>query len=193
MGFILVAYYTEGDMYQESAAMLKSAAESLGIACEFVGIPSRGSWGRNTEYKPFFIKQCLEKFKDVDIAYTDADSMVHRYPDLFDNPTADIIIRKQDFPWRKNEFMSGTFFMRNTDSCMEVVNAWCGKVSSNETIRSKPETWEQHRLGQALVETGVAFSQLPHEYIYYDHIENIEGHVENPVFTHKQFSRKICK
>ena len=190
MAFVLVAYCTQGSVYSDACDRLKFAANGLGINCYVQSIASRGGWCENTEYKPYFIRECLEMFPDMDIAYTDADSEIRRYPNLFDNPPADIVIRKQDFPWRKGEFMSGTFIMRNCEQVGRVVDAWINKVAAGKTVRIKPETWEQYHLGRAIIETGAGWSQLPHEYIYYDHIEQAEGKAENPVFVHMQYSRQ---
>lgn len=193
MAFVLVAYYTIGSIYEKSALELEAAAAGLGVDVRVYGVRDMGDWCANTNYKArFFLDRMLE-FPGADIAYTDADSMVHRYPALFDEPTADVIIRKQDFPWRKNEFLSGTFFMRNNETCRGIVESWINKVRIGKTSRKIPESWEQYHLGRAIVESGVEYAQLPHDYIYYDHIENAEGHVEFPYITHKQFSRITCK
>lgn len=192
MGFILVAYYTYGSIYENSAMLLQSAATALGVSCHVKGIRDLGGWCKNTSYKPKFIRDCMFEFAGYDIAYTDADSMIHAYPSLFDETTADVVIRKQDFPWRQNEYMSGTFFLRNSEKCAAMVSSWIDKTNSCETMRRKPETWDQALLGRAIVESGIQCEQLPHSYIYYDHIEQIEGKVENPVFTHMQYSRKTC-
>lgn len=193
MGFILVAYATRNSIYEESLKQLMDAADKLGVRSYFQLINDRGGWGKNTEYKPHFIKHCMEQFHDCDIAYTDADSILHSYPELFDSTEAEALVRKQDFPWRKNEFLSGTFFLRNTERCRLAVGLWINKVEAGKTVRSKPETWEQYHMGRALDEAAVEYRQLPHWYIYYDHMERAEGVVENPVITHMQYSRKICK
>lgn len=191
MPFILASYYTENSIYATAAASLVSSAEKLGVRCYSLGIPDRGGWCENTEYKPYFVRDCMRMFPDHDIVYTDADSMLHSYPSLFDDTDAEILIRRQVFPWR-TEFMSGTFFMRNNEDCSRVVDSWINKVAAGKTRRVRPDTWEQYHLGQAIVESGMEWKQLPHEYIYFDHIERVEGHVENPVFTHMQYSRKTA-
>jgi hypothetical protein len=193
MAFVLVAYYTKGSVYEKSAMELEAAALKLGIDVRVYGVPDMGGWCENTNYKArFFLDRMLE-FPGADIAYTDADSMVHRYPVLFDDPPADVVIRRQDFPWRKEEFLSGTFFMRNNETCRRIVESWINKVRTGRASRNKPESWEQYHLGRAIVESGTDYAQLPHDYIYYDHIEKAEGHVECPYITHKQFSRITCK
>lgn len=190
MKFIIVAYYTNNSIYESASDKLAFAANKLEIPHYIYGIPSRGGWCENTEYKPYFVRECMDEFPYMNIIYTDADSVVCKYPVLFDNPDADVIIRKQDFPWRKNEFMSGTFFLRNNDACKKMVDTWIQYVEAGKTVRSKPETWEQAHLGRAIVDSGVNYAQLPHDYIYYDHMEQIEGKVDEPVFVHMQYSRK---
>lgn len=192
MNFILVAYYTLGSIYEKPAKALMDAAEELGVECVIKVIPDLGGWCQNTDFKPTLVKDVMLEFPDKNIVYTDADSMLHRYPVIFDCPDADVIVRKQDFPWRKNEFLSGTFFMRNNEQCRSLVDSWINKVKSGKTVRTQPETWEQYHLGRALEESGIKYAQLPHEYIYFDHIAKAEGKVENPVFTHMQYSRKTA-
>lgn len=191
MGFVIVAYYTKGSVYEKSAMELEAAALALGVDVRVYGVDDMGGWCQNTDYKARFFMDRMLEFPGRDVAYTDADSTVHRYPALFDEPTADIIIRRQDFPWRKGEFLSGTFFMRNNENCRSVVEHWINKVRTGKTSRINPASWEQYHLGRAIVESGMEYAQLPHDYIYYDHIENAEGHVEFPYITHKQFSRML--
>lgn len=191
MEFVLVAYYTMNSMYERSAMELKAASDALGIRSFLKAIPDMGGWCKNTDYKPVFVRDCMAAFPECDIVYTDADSIIHRRPELFyEVPEGiDAIIRVQDFPWRKNECLSGTFFLRNNEGCKRMVNLWINKVVSGKTQRSDPSTWEQHRLGEAVAQSGINRMQLPHQYIYFDHIERVEGKVEHPVITHKQFSR----
>ena len=191
MGFVLVAYYTANSIYKDSAMLLLDAARKLGILAYAEEIPDQGGWCENTNYKPQFIKKCMNMFPDYSIAYTDADSMIHSYPTLFDSTNANILIRCQNFPHRKNEFMSGTFLIRNNQECRNIVESWINKVESNVTTRENPMSWEQYRFGEAILESGIAWSQLPHDYIYFDHIERAEGKVESPVITHMQYSRRL--
>ena len=191
MGFILACYYTTGSIYECSAEKLKARAVELGLKCHFKGIDDLGGWCQNTNYKPAFVSECLESFDD-DIAYTDADSEIHEYPALFDNPTSDIIIRKQDFAWRKGEWMSGTFFMRNNAMSKSVVSEWNRRVADASTTRNNPYSWEQYHLGQAILSLGAEWSQLPAEYICFDNIEREVGKIKKPVFTHMQYSRKTA-
>jgi len=193
MGFVMVVYYTVNTPYEASALKLKSQMDALGVMSHFKAITSLGRWEENTNYKPEFVRNCMAEFADYDIVYTDADSELHAYPALFDSPDLpQFVIRKQDFPWRKNEFMSGTFFVRNNQDTAKALGVWHGKVAAGrrECARGRPHTWEQHHLGAAIVESGLPWMQLPKEYIYYDHIEQIEGKCDNPVITHKQFSRR---
>ena len=191
MGFVLVCYYTIGSVYEAPAKALENKAKERGVKCHVRGISDRGGWCENTDFKPVFISECMRDFND-DIAYTDADSVMHAYPSLFDSPAADIIIRKQDFRWRKGEWMSGTFFMRNCETNARVVEEWASRVSASKTTRNNPRTWEQHHLGSAIESCGASWSQLPAEYICFDHIEQEVGKIANPVFTHMQYSRKTA-
>ena len=193
MAFVLVAYYTKGSIYEKSALELEASAAALGVNVRVYGLFDMGGWCENTNHKATFFLERMLEFPDMDIAYTDADSMVHRYPSLFDEPTADVIIRRQDFAWRKEEFLSGTFFMRNTETCRRIAESWINKVRAGRATRNNPKSWEQYHLGRAILESGADYAQLPHDYIYYDHIEQAEGHVEKPFITHKQFSRITCK
>lgn len=186
--FILVTFYTFGSAYEAPAKALVETAKSFGINAYAECVQDRGGWCRNTELKPHFVRRCMSMFPDADIAYSDADSILHAYPSLFDAPPADITIRRQDFPWRSGEWLSGTFLLRNTPATAAMVDSWASRVG--DTVRSKPETWEQAHLGRAILESKISVSQLPPEYVCFDLIERVVGKIESPVFSHMQYSRR---
>lgn len=193
MAFTLICYYTKNSEYEKSANLLYAAATALGVQCYFLGIDDRGSWGKNTEYKAEFVLDCLGAL-DTDIAYTDADSMIHAYPSLFENVMdCDMLVRCQNFPWHKNEFLSGTFCLRNTPEVKRMVQEWVKQVLMGKTVRNDSRTWEQYKMGRAIMSSGIKWKQLPVEYICFDLIEGAEGKVESPVITHYQYSRKYAK
>ena len=59
MEFILIAYYTTGSVYEESAMALLESAKKLNVQTHFLGISDRGGWGKNTEYKPYFVRDAM--------------------------------------------------------------------------------------------------------------------------------------
>lgn len=193
MKFILVSYYTPGGIYEESALKLGAAAMSIGVDFRAYSVPDMGGWCANTDYKARFVLDRMLEFPDRNVAYTDADSLILRYPELFDEPEADFLIRRQDFPWRKGEFLGGTFLVRNGVAARNTVELWVDKVNDGSSRREDPTSWEQYRFGQAILESGASWKQLPHGYVYYDHTEQIEGRLEEPYFAHKQFSRITCR
>ena len=90
MSFIVVAFFTDNAIYNKHAHELLASLKEFKIPFDMKQIENQGSWQKNTQYKPTFIKEMLVKYPEHSIVYTDIDSVFKSYPILFENISKDI-------------------------------------------------------------------------------------------------------
>jgi len=135
--FIVVSYYTKGTGYQKEAAKLEASLMKYGIPYYIATIPNLGSWLKNTHFKGVFMKNILEKFFDVDIVWTDADSVFHSYPKLFDIIDCDIALHFRNWRPRPGELLIGTIYHRNNEKIRTLINNWIRFNKKNQMRRAQ--------------------------------------------------------
>lgn len=72
---LLISFFTDDWEYPEHAQRLKSECESLGIEHHIEQRESTKDYIQNTAIKPFFIRDCLDRFKRP-VFWVDVDAMV---------------------------------------------------------------------------------------------------------------------
>lgn len=187
--FLTIAYYTEGNKYQQLSENLKISTENLSIPLYIKQIPNLGSWEKNTHYKANFIQECLGKFKE-NLLYVDVDAIFRSYPQLINSLDCDVAYRTENFKWRKNEALSGTIYLNNNEITKEFVNKWIELNEKTPAERHRPETWEQANMQRAMdLIPGLIYSNLPPEYTFvFDHTKKLYPNIK-PVIEHFQASR----
>jgi hypothetical protein len=187
--FLTIAYYTEGNKYQQLSENLKKSSEAFSIPLYLKQIPNLGSWEKNTHYKANFIQECLGKFSE-NLLYVDVDAIFRAYPKLIESIDCDIAYRTENFKWRKDEALSGTIFLDNNEITKEFVNKWIEINGNTPAQRHKPETWEQANMQKAMhLIPGLRYQNLPPEYTFvFDHTRKLYPGVE-PIIEHFQASR----
>lgn len=187
--FLTIAYYTEGNKYQQLSENLKISTENLSIPLYIKQIPNLGSWEKNTHYKANFIQECLGKFKE-NLLYVDVDAIFRSYPQLINSLDCDVAYRTENFKWRKNEALSGTIYLNNNEITKEFVNKWIELNEKTPAERNRPETWEQANMQRAMdLIPGLIYSNLPPEYTFvFDHTKKLYPNIK-PVIEHFQASR----
>lgn len=147
-------------------------------------VPNLGSWLKNTHFKAIFMKNILEKFFNVDIVWTDADSIFHSYPTLFDTIDCDIAIHFRQWDPRPNELLIGTMYHRNNEKIRDLINEWILFNAKNRSRRAQLN-FESifHRRKK-----GLNVFKLPIEYCCIFDDKNRPN--VRPVVEHFQASRK---
>jgi hypothetical protein len=143
-----VSYYTSD--YIEYAKPLINSLQKFNLSYDIEQIPDRGSWDRNTKYKPNFM---LEKMRvyDEPITWVDIDAIVKDYPQLLFELTCDLAARFKI----TGRLMSGTVFINNTDNGKELLRRW---VWSNTSRKQNDQKNLQHVIQDETV------VQLPKSY-----------------------------
>lgn len=190
MSWIVTAYYTADNfnsLYKDHAAKLAQSMIAHGIRYEITPISDLGSWQANTQYKPTFLKQMLQKHRQHSIVYVDVDAVFLRYPALFDEmdrmPNINISVHVLDHSkYRRKgvppEMLSGTIFMKNNAETMKIVDEWVDRCASQSGI------WDQAALSQVLHQH--PYYLLPDRYCC---IFDYMAEVKDKVIVHNQASR----
>ncbi len=183
--WIIVGYWTERTLYERKAKTLITTLNLNKVLYYIEKVSNLGSWHKNTNYKPTFIKRMLKKFPDSDIIYVDVDARFLRYPSLFDELNCDIAVHEFDrsnWPRGKGtEVLSGTIFLRNNERVFNLVERWESECKKN------PKVWDQKSLEKILAGN---FYRLPGEYCK---IFGLMNKIESPVIIHYQASRGVRK
>lgn len=186
--WIIVAYYTKNTYYEEYVEKLRLSLKKLSLPYDLVGIENKGDWYANMQYKPVFLSKALQRHHPKSIIYVDCDAVFCRYPALFDKldglPNVNVAVhlldhskyrRKQHLP----ELLSGTIFLKNTDTTKKIVNEWISECKKNSKL------WDQIALANILKR--YRYHLLPEEYcVIFDYM----GSVKDPVIKHFQASRE---
>jgi hypothetical protein len=191
--FLTIAYFTKGNSYETLSENLKESCKTYDIPLILKPIENLGSWESNTHYKATFILECLNTYPQ-NLVYVDVDAVFRRYPDLFDTLDCDIAYRTESFKWRKNEALSGTIFIKNSDKGKEIIQKW---IETNDKIAANqfdPTTWEQANMQRVINgDTSINYFNLPPEYTFItDHTRKLYPGLK-PVVEHFQESREVLK
>lgn len=201
MSFRICSYYTIDTPYQEVAhdyLMNSLRRMNNGIKSDVRGVPSLGSWQKNTSYKAQFVSTMLEHYTD-NIVFLDCDAEILRYPDLFDsipegyNFACHILDRNRWYGMKfdehnSKELLSGTLFVRNNKESRIIIKEW------ELTCRLSPQIWEQQILGMVLKKNNIPIYELPISYCYIKTLPDGREPLvkcESPVITHNQVSRRL--
>ncbi len=118
---VIVSYYTKKTGYEEQVKQLKITLKRFNLENDVVGIPDRGSWHKNTYYKPHFIRQMMNKHRNRSIVYVDADAKIRMNPVLFNDLKCDFACH---FHHPRKELLSGTLYFGNTKGSRYLIKKW---------------------------------------------------------------------
>ena len=179
---IIVSFYTKKTGYETQVEELKITLQRFNLENDVVGILDRGSWHKNTYYKPQFILRMMNKHRGRSIVYVDADAKMRMNPVLFNNFNYDFACY---FHAQRKELLSGTLYFGNTKKARHLVNMWI-KEDKLHPSTSMPQ--KNLRAVFDREKDNLKWKALPVEYcMIYD--SRSRYHI-NPVVEHFQLSRK---
>lgn len=174
-GWVAIAYYT--DSYKEEADGLIQSLKDFDVEHIVERVPCRGSWIRNVNYKPTFIKQKLEELNRP-VVYIDADARMIKSPTLFDNIDCEFaywLCKHRDY----KVSASGTLYF--SPSALWFVKTW-------ETMCMLSESTDQQILWRLVQKAQIKTELLPLEYCQ---IFDWHEQSKDPVIVHRQASRRL--
>lgn len=192
---IFVSYYTKKTPYETVLKThLLPSLQHFGLEYDIEAIDNKGSWAKNTAYKPQLILNMLKKHKQ-DVCFLDADARIVKYPRLLFEISDDYDLachflnwyghwRKQ---WNKDKFelLSGTMIFKYKPKVLELVEEYKNAVNNDV------QKWEQKVL-QGIVENrkDLKIYKLPASYccvVMQDY--SIPEYISDPIIVHTQASR----
>lgn len=146
--FIVCCFYTSN--YKSHADGLMSSSKEFDLSYYFCKVTDAGYWEANTRIKPHFILECLQKFPDKNVLYLDADALVKKPLDYFNNITADVAFYKtRGMPGMSHDYLASTMFFSNTASTITLVEQWIA-----EQVDGKLTQVDQDSLDSAMDKLG---------------------------------------
>lgn len=182
--YIICAYFTES--YIDEITQLHQSLVDLKLNHFLFPHEDLGYWEKNTRAKPAFIKMCLEKFKNYNIAYTDADSIFRKEPELFSTIQEDIGVFKatDKSNYFTHDYLTGTIFFRNNENSKKFIYLWIAEQKAG-TLQVDQDSFD---IAIKAIPELSAFS-LPFSYVkVFDQQAGVE-----PIIEHFQASRKRVK
>ncbi len=179
---VIVAYYTKGTGYEAQVKQLKTTLKRFNLENDVVGISDRGSWHKNTYYKPQFIKRMMNKYPDRSIVYVDADAKIRMNPVLFNNFKYDFACY---FHAQRKELLSGTLYFGNTKKARDLVDEW---IKENKL---HPKTNMPQKNLRAVFDREkdkIKWKALPVEYCMI--FDSRSRYQASPIIEHFQLSRQ---
>ena len=188
---IVIAYYT--DNYTEYINRLIKSCIKFGLSYAAKPIEDQGGWVNNCLYKPTFIRDMLEHYKEP-VLYVDADAEFVQCPLLSkDDIDCDIAVHTLDWGKYRDkrkgyfELLSGTIYFNYTDKALEILNEWI------EKCQNERDCFDQWHLDKIIHEKRGYFGDqdlriydLPAQYCYIKEIMT----EPNPVILQHQASRE---
>ena len=191
-----ISYYTPGDYENVMNTHLRPSLEWWNLNHYIEETEDLKNWNLNTAYKPTFILNALNKYKE-DIVFLDADATIESYPQLlFDLPKeTDLGAHWFDWflHWRNqtggNNFhlLSGTLFIKYNEKMLNLVKEWISKCQEQSNV------WEQKILQQIVEKRNdLNIYKLPANYCaVIDRKGKVPNYIKEPVIIHWQKSREF--
>lgn len=173
--WIMISFFTQ--KYKEEAERLLSSIKNFDISYYIEEMEDLGSWEKNVNLKPRFIKDILETY-EVPVAYVDADAEIIRYPELFDKLDCDFAYWLCE---RRGGNVSAGGTLYFTPEAIPFINRWievCDQYGANE----QDALWHIIKEGFEIKTT-----LLP---LAYCQIFDWKIKSENPIIIHHQASRR---
>jgi hypothetical protein len=171
-----IAWHTEYEYYREYARQLHASVVKNGVRrIEIVERNSVGNWLQDATFKPYFIREMIDKTTD-DLVYLDSDCLVYSYPVLFDTIEEDVAAHHKD----RKELLGSTLFFKNNDRSRLLLDKWIERM----------EELLPHRMADQIALQQLvpfeSFFELPASYCQiFDHM----AHNGEPVIEQLQASR----
>jgi hypothetical protein len=179
--YVTCAFYTPN--YLPQILSLKRSLEAQGINHFFKRYERLPTWEQTTRLKPVFVDYCLGRFPAKNILYLDADAVVRKPLDFFNDVSADVSLLFHPKKQGNMHFLrisAGTVFVRNNEGGRRFASLWKGAEKNCEWL-----TLDEDMVYMAFEKlAGVSIAVLPPSYY-----KIFDKPGEEPVIEHFQASR----
>ena len=186
---VFVSFYSKNSPYEQIIKeYLIPSLKKWELTYDIEGFEDKGSWMKNVQYKPQFIKNMLLKHQ-CPIVSLDADAVIEKNPFLFEK-LKDYDYACHYYDWKlwynkpgKKEMLGGTQYFNFNTKILNLIDEWIEEQKKNPT-------WAQKVL-EKLLETRkeIKIYKLPIEYCFIKTSKHPEIR-KNAVIYHHQLSRR---
>ncbi len=164
---IFFGYFTKGTPYEREVLVLLRSLDALRVRHDFIGIPDRGTWQKNTQAKAEIVCQFLDKYPEQRLCYLDVDAVLLSRPALFDSLDADVGCTLYG---AEASLCGGTIFLQSNYRTKALAKRWVEiNAQYPDRLPNGDAAWDQRTLEMAITEhvkCGLTFKELPQEYCY---------------------------
>jgi hypothetical protein len=158
--YLIVSFYTKNTPYEQEILNLKDSLDKFKLNYIIEGVEPRGSWMKNTNYKPTFIYEMWKKHKRP-IVWLDSDSIIRGNPSLFETITEDFAVHVVN-DGKINDFFAAVLFFNQTPAAEHYLKLWIDKASTNFNYHDQ---WHLQSLwGDVTKQCGLTTRWLPQHY-----------------------------
>jgi len=176
----IISFYTDDWEYPQHAKRMRADCSKLGLDVYVAEQESRQDYIRNTAIKPFFIKDCLEKFK-IPVLWVDVDGLLLKRPErLLPWPKVDFAAVKHFTAYQGREWAVGLMWFNYTPQALALVDAWCAAAVTGTDEAAFDIAWKSMR-------QSVTALELPAEYHY------VRWRTTVPIPTNTVFCNQLSK
>lgn len=191
--YVIVSYFTIGTPYEQEVENLHESLHRFNLPHIILSVPSRGSWIKNVQINEEIILQAMEVYPDKAIVSLDADSVVQRYPALFETLDCEFAAHYHIWPKgnRKELFCSAMYFQNCSHSRMFLLDC-IKRYKEHPSTRQQPNMMAvlEGRWGNITWGKMLKFTNLPPQYCK---IFDLMGEIKYPVIEQFQASRRFKK
>lgn len=137
---LIISFFTDDWEYPQHAERFKADCDSFGLKHYVEQKESTKDYIRNTCMKPFFIRDCLEKFQQP-VFWIDIDAVVMKKID-FTIQDYDIAACKYFNEKLKRDWAVASLCFNTTDNSRRFLDNWCENTSIGTDEATFEATWQ---------------------------------------------------
>ena len=153
----VISFYTNDWEYPAHAKRMHADCLQLGLTPYIIEKQTTTDYIKNTAIKPFFIKECLDKFKSP-VLWVDVDGLLLQAPD-FSQITEDFAATEYANPDIDRDWAVSIMWFNYTPAAIALVDKWCEHAVSGTDEAAFDIAWKQLR-------DSVSAATLPAEYCF---------------------------
>lgn len=191
--YVIISYYTRGTPYEKEVANLIGSLERFDLPYKIYDIPSRGSWIKNVQMNEEVILGAMDEFPGKEIISLDADSVIQRYPALFETLDCDFAAHYHIWPrGNRKELFCSTMYFKNCAVVKRFLTSCIERYQKHPTTRQQPNMMAvfEGKWNDIVWRKALRFTNLPPQYCK---IFDLMGEIKYPVIEQFQASRRFKK
>lgn len=185
---LYTAFFTRGTLYEDEVGRLRDSLDDLALPHDIRGIELLGDWAANARYTATHILAMMDAHPDRPLVQLDADAVVRRRPDLFEDGKlgADLGGHFR----RSAELLNGTLYVAPTPAARAAIEQYAKGVADHPDDQNE-QRWLQAAVQELAAAGRLRFEALPPSYCFIPDImaEDL-GDGESVVIAQHQASRE---